>query len=374
MKKKKRGRKRPARKSPWPIRFAKNPGVGSLMLMNPAKPPKKKRRARPSAAPKVITQKESVKVLQPVVVKAPAAPAKSRRSGGPRRPKTWRHRTQPYANLLMNKRRSPGPRNENRGLRTLERERRSLLWNAAYGSDKARRYLADHFPRVNPSSAATIGMSVASFLTQKAVAGFSTRIPVYNRLGRHAPVLSSALLSAISFFATRKRPDLMKPIFGASLIGLLDTAIRSYLPSIEGFLGDSGVGRALDAYEDPIAGFVPGYQAMDGYVPDYGQGYAMGDAGDGLGCVPGQGVSGYIPVPVEGIGDYDMMGRPMMPRRLPLPPPRGAMQPGAPVVNVYCPPDGERRQTMMAPRPIPPPSPVGGYGGLSGDPGGIFDR
>src|SRR5579871_4066237 len=249
-----------------------------------------------------------------------------------------------------------------RGLKALDRDRRSLYWNAERGTAAARAYLREHFPEVNPSDGARIakalGLGAASFLASRIVGGMAQKY-LPDKIAHHVPVISTAGLGLLAYFVTRKRPGLRDPILTGAGLALLDAIVKSYVaphvPMLAGVLGcaEPLQRRELAAYEEPI-GFLPPHvdaagmgmevheamaDAGDGMgmevheaMADAGDGMgmevheAMADAGDGMGAQEQEAYAGYVPTD-PGVGAYVPTGA-------------GAYVPTNPGMGAYLPAEG----------------------------------
>jgi len=367
-KKKRRSGRRRANSHAPRIRYALNPGVGSLMLVNPSrmrpsegdmkKPklkPKSRRQRRPgpvarrpaaAAPPSVnVTVKNDAAKPAPAARAAPTQWKQARRaSGGKRR---WLHRDEQRKYLeLLNRPNHWKGKNGHRGKKSVERARNSLRYNAAYGPPETRAYLKSHFPTVNPSigdrarAAAhsageplkAAGLGLASFLVSRVAANISGKIPGVNRLGPHAPVLASAALAGATYFLTKNmKSENRTPLLYGAGFALLDTILKNYvpayMPSAAGVVGaapDYDLPR-LQGYREPM-GYLPAYDPMVGvgdcHPSHAGMGFdvheaqaglgfdvheAMADAGDGMGFDVREaqaGFDGYVPTHADQMNGY----------------------------------------------------------------------
>jgi len=393
-KRKKRAVRKPGAQGPG-LRYARNPGVSSLLLVNPAQPKPSKRdlekalgplvekvvekvgrkmpktqsnrkrgrgKARPSprqvalpfahAAPAMPMV--AVPALQPVAPRSRsprrAAPAPARPKKGKRSPRTTPVAIDRAVEAALKKRfpayqtrKRPyrGDPSSTRGLKALDRDRRSILWNLKNGPPKAREWVLDRVPRMNPGSWAPMALGIGAFFGNRFISNAASKLPGIRSAGTFAPVITSGLLTALAHFATKQRPDLRAPLVWGSAISLVDkvieAAVLNFFPSAGKFLGMGAYEQhqtpSLEAFEEPM-GYLPAYDPMKGagmacYPGQAGLGMevhealadlgidvheAMADTGDGLGMevhealagyVPAQGFAGYVPSSQPAIGDVD---------------------------------------------------------------------
>jgi hypothetical protein len=298
---KKRKRKRRQKASRAHQRLAKNPGVSSLLLVNPAPVPKKAAAPAPSPAP--LTKKDLTSALAAAVkgrtmpqrAKQPDAVAKPKRRRNKKalrahaqpkpgaahaaptvqiinspsgktslKPQIRRKRdgrtmpmdlTKQYRGLQPRK----GPwrgKQERRGIKTLEAHRKSILWNLGKGSPGAQQWVLDHIPKLNPAAPLRLPtaeeakdtgkevlLGLAGFFGSRIVGNLANKLPVVSRMGAAGAVGASALTAgAAYFFLGKKWPALKKPLAVGGAIGVLDAVIKNFVtphvPSIGGVLGD----------------------------------------------------------------------------------------------------------------------------------------
>ena len=358
-------RKRRARQPPK--RVARNPGVSSLLLVNPAPAPKKAVATAPSPAQLKQHIQSAVRTalkgrkMPKRAKRATASPAKppkkKRRRSSPRRaahsaptvqiingqggtqlkPKIRRKRdnhsfdlnlAKQYRGVQTRKGKWRG-KHEKRGIKTLEAHKKSILWNIGKGSPGAQQWVLDHIPKINPASdlketGIDLAVGLASFLGSRVAGNFAGHVPGLSSLGSIGSMGASAIVTGVSYYLLGKKwPKLKKPLLFGGALALLDKIVKSYVvphlpPTIGGALGDAP-DHGLEAYDDPMMGYLPPHDAMDGCcdqidpaeyerihqeqlaarsmmgfdvhpaMADYGDGLgfdvhpAMADAGDGLG-------------------------------------------------------------------------------------------
>jgi len=296
---KKKGRRRTprAKRRVKPtVRYAKNPGVSSLLLVNPAE--RLRAAVKPIVKEAVETEIKKTMPKRPAkpVPARPQAPKASAPPSAPKpkpRPQKRRRRSSggggrsgaDTAELIkMLKERYPAfkgrkrpyrGKNTNRGLKTLERDRKSILWNLNRGTPAARDWVLKNVPRMNPGSVASIGVGIGGFLATRILSNVASKIPLLNRVGPHLPVLLSAGLTGLAWWLTKTRPDYRQPLLLGTGLATVDQVLRNYvpayLPSAAGVLGGvepSWSAPQLSAYEEPMR-----------YLPPY-------DPLSGLGCPP----------------------------------------------------------------------------------------
>jgi hypothetical protein len=317
MGKKRNKRKRRSKAARVQARLAKNPGVSSLLLVNPAPVPKKpapapkaalipkaaptlKAATTPNAAtaPATFTQKQ-LNTAVATALKGRTMPQRAKREavGKPKRPKrprkSSRARTPPaarpaaqhtaptvqiinspegttklqpttrrkrdgkkmsldltrqYRGLVPRK----GPwkgKHPTRGIRTLEKHKKSILWNLGKGSPGAQQWVMDHIPKLNPAAdvkdtGKEVLIGVASFLGTRIAGNMVGKLPILSRMGAAGSVLTSAGVAGLGYFLLGKKfPQLKKPLLVGGAIGLLDSVIKNFVvphaPSIGGVLGDA---------------------------------------------------------------------------------------------------------------------------------------
>ena len=360
MKKKrpKASRRHPPRKVGRPagrkVRYAAvNPGVSTLMLVNPAEAqtvrtgidnlsrklarlethlqskgePMARKRARKSR--KRAETKPSVdlgRVIQTSVraavkgahegaqmkAKSPSRRAqRSRRAqSAPRRGADGRFLRDGTPNIRYLKRNRTA---HDRGLIALGRAHRSIRWEKQHGKPEARGYAGRHFAAVNPGvkgalkqhGGAVVG-ALAGFYGARMIGNLAPKLPVVgNLLGGWSRVLGSAGVAALGFFLFPKRFEQHKTAFlsGAAL-ALVDAGLRQVAPSLQGVLGegppDISVGKLPAGPEMrylPAAGCD---QPTGNYVPDHMSAYERtGDSDD---------VSGYVQTQPTGDSDDGVSG------------------------------------------------------------------
>jgi hypothetical protein len=303
-KKQKRKRRQQARRAQQ--RLAKNPGVSSLLLVNPAPAPKKALAPAPSPAP--LTKTDLTSALAAVVkgrtmpqrAKKPDAAAKPKRrrnkkalrahaqpkqaaahaaptvqiinspTGKTRLKPQIRHkrdgRTMPmdlnqqYKGLVPRK----GPwrgKHERRGIKTLEAHKISILWNLGKGSPGAQQWVLDHIPKLNPAedvkdTGKEVLLGLAGFFGSRIAGNMANKLPVVSRMGAAGSVGASAVVAGLAYyFLGKKWPALKKPIAVGGAIGVLDAIIKNFVtphvPAIGGVLGD--VEPALPQAKEQLA-------------------------------------------------------------------------------------------------------------------------
>ena len=377
--------KRKPKRAPPPgraggLRYARNPGVSSLLLVNPGKPAPTQRQVQKALAPLVKqvaekvgkkmseqqkksapkrkpprrSQRHSAQValpfgaapvpviaavpsIQPVAPKrggkASARGKNSRRSSGSavaidraveaaikKRFPAYQTRKRPYR----------GDPESKRGLKTLDRDRRSILWNLRNGPPSARKWVLDKVPRMNPGGLGQMALGIGAFFGNRYLSHAASRLPGIKAAGTFAPVLTSGLLTLATHFATKKRPDLRTPLLWGSAISLADklieAAVLNFFPGASKFLGMGATEQhSLEPYEEPM-GYLPAYQPMMNgmgmacYPGQHGMGFdvheamagdgigfdvheAMADSDDGMGFDVREAVAGYLPPP-ESMGAY----------------------------------------------------------------------
>ena len=308
--KRKRRQKKVARARP---RVARNPGVSSLLLVNPAPAPKKV--APPAPSPAAIKQQVNAAVA--TALKERKMPKRARRpevvgKKSKRRKQHQAHRTPPlaahaqptvqvftgngqtalkpkirrkrdnqvfdldvgkqYKGLVPRKGRWRG-KHEKRGIKTLEAHKKSILWNLGKGSPGAQQWVLDHIPKINPagdmkSTAKDLGVGIASFLGARVVGNVASRLPGLSHFGSIASVGASAAVTGLSYFLLGKKwPQLKKPLLFGGALALIDSVMKNFvvphLPSsVAGVLGDAS-SPGLEAYREPF-GYLPAHEPMDG--------------------------------------------------------------------------------------------------------------
>lgn len=314
--KRKRRQKKLARARP---KVARNPGVSSLLLVNPAPAPK-----RAAPAPKTAAPAPSPATIKREIHSAVATALKERKMPKParrpevvgkkvkRRGKRRNHRPQPqpahaqptvqiitgngqtsvkpkirrkrdnqefdlnlakqYKGIAPRKGRWRG-KHEKRGIKTLEAHKKSILWNLGKGSPGAQQWVLDHIPKINPAAdlkntAKDIGVGVASFLGARVIGNVASRLPGLSHFGSIASVSASAAVTGLSYFLLGKKwPQLKKPLLFGGALALIDSIMKNFLvphlpPKVAGVLGDAST-AALEDYREPV-GYLPPHDPMDG--------------------------------------------------------------------------------------------------------------
>jgi hypothetical protein len=297
----KRKRKRRQKAARAQSRLAKNPGVSSLLLVNPAPAPKKAAAPAPSPAP--LTKKDLTSALAAAVkgrtmpqrAKKPNAVAKPKRRHNKKALRAQAHpkpaathaaptvqiinspsgktslkpqirrkrdgRTMPmdlskqYKGLVPRKGKWRG-KHERRGIKTLEAHKKSILWNLGKGSPGAQQWVLDHIPKLNPAvpirlpsaedakdTGKEVLLGLAGFFGSRIAGNLANKLPVVSRMGAAGAVGASALTAGAAYFLLGKKwPALKKPLAVGGAIGVLDALIKNFVtphvPSIGGVLGD----------------------------------------------------------------------------------------------------------------------------------------
>jgi hypothetical protein len=313
--KRKRRQKRRARARP---NVARNPGVSSLLLVNPAPAPKAVPAPKKAApAPSPATIKREIHSAVATALKERKMPKRARRpevvgKKVKRRGKRRGHRPQPHAahaqptvqiitgngqtsvkpkirrkrdnqefDLNLSKQyRGIEPRkgrwrgkHEKRGIKTLERHKKSILWNLGKGSPGAQQWVLDHIPKINPAAdvkntAKDIGVGVASFLGARVIGNVASKLPGLSHFGSIASVGASAAVTGLSYFLLGKKwPQLKKPLLFGGALALIDSILKNLLvphlpPKVAGVLGDASA-PPLEDYREPV-GYLPPHDPMDG--------------------------------------------------------------------------------------------------------------
>jgi hypothetical protein len=304
--KRKRRPKKRARARP---KVARNPGVSSLLLVNPAPAPEK------AASPAAIKQQVNAAVTtalkerkMPKRARRPEVVGKKRKGRNKHRvhrtspphaahaqptvqvftgnghtavkPKLRRKRDNQVFDLDLNKHyKGIVPRkgrwrgkHEKRGVKTLEAHKKSILWNLGKGSPGAQQWVLDHIPKINPAgdmknTAKDIGVGVASFLGARVMGNVVSRLPGLSHFGSFASVGASAAVTGLSYFLLGKKwPQLKKPLVFGGALALIDSVMKNFLvphlPStIAGVLGDAS-SPAFDGYREPM-GYLPAHDPTD---------------------------------------------------------------------------------------------------------------
>lgn len=357
-------KRKPKRVPPRGLRYARNPGVSSLLLVNPGKPAPTRKEVRKALAPlvKEVAEKVGKKMSEqqkkqppkrkpprrahapstqttlplahavPVMAAVPALqPAMAKRRAAKSSSRSAKRKSSTAIAIdraveaeikkrfpAYNTRKRPyrGDPSSKRGMKSLERDRRSILWNLRNGPPSARKWVMDKVPRMNPGGLGQIALGIGAFFGNRYLSHAASRLPGIKSAGTFAPVLTSGLLTLATHFATKKRPDLRTPLLWGSAISLADkvieAAVLNFFPGASKFLGMGATeeARALDAYEEPM-GYLPAYQPPNGmacYPTHSGMGIdvhealadmavreALADSGDGMGIEVHEAVAGYLP-------------------------------------------------------------------------------
>jgi hypothetical protein len=322
------------------LRFASNPGVGALMLVNPSNQPTQgellpmskgetKSKAKRSGKGKQAGAASEAKASPRPPAAEPAAKAAASKPKASPKAKKATPKLPSYEELLAHEHVSQA-KDPQRGLKALWNDWRSLRWNARFGTEAARNWLHEHVPALNPDETVkSVGFGVMSYIGSRILSNLAARLPLLNRLGPHGPVLTSAALGGLAYFLVRNKPELRLPVLLGAGIGVIDAVLRNYvpayLPAASGILGEAPSLPEMESYE-PV-GYLPeeseladfGELADCGCVPEGQAGFdvreALADAGDGIGYEVSEaqaGMDGYIPdpamsdyVPTNGVSGMD---------------------------------------------------------------------
>jgi hypothetical protein len=338
------------------VRYATvNPGVSTLMLVNPSEArtvhkgidnlsrklarletqlqskgePMARKRARKSRKRAETKPVDIGRVIQTSVqaavkgahegakMKAKSPSRRARRSHGahpaPRRGADGRFLRDGTPNIHYLKRNRTA---SDRGLIALGRAHRSVRWEKQHGKPEARGYAARHFAAVNPGvkgalkqhGGAVVG-ALAGFYGARMIGNLAPKLPVVgNLLGGWSRVLGSAGVAALGFFLFPKRFAQHKTAFlsGAAL-ALVDAGLRQVAPSLQGVLGDGPADIAVGQLPPaPEMRYLPPATGCDqptgNYVPDHMSAYER------TGDVAPDDMSGYVQTQPTGDSDDGVSG------------------------------------------------------------------
>jgi hypothetical protein len=360
-KKPKASRRHPPRKARRPagrkVRYAAvNPGVSTLMLVNPSEAqnvrkgidalsrkmarlethlqskgePMARKRARKSRKRAATKPVDLGRVIQTSVraavkgaheatgthMKRKTSQRRGRRSqhaqSTPRRGADGRYLRDGTPNIHYLKRNRSA---SDRGLIALGRAHRSIRWEKQHGKPDARGYAGRHFAAVNPGvkgalkehGGAVVG-ALAGFYGARMLGNLAPKLPVVGSLlGGWSRVLGSAGVAALGFFLFPRRFARHKSAFlsGAAL-ALVDAGLRQIAPSLQGVLGDGPADISVAQLPAaPEMRYLPAAgcdQPTADYVPDHMSAYERtGDASP-------DDMSGYVRTQPTGDSDDGVSG------------------------------------------------------------------